>query len=341
MKVADILMEIEVVTIANGDSVELKERLVMALKEAQHESLVLLIRKMWPGFMKHHEYTLWRAQTHEVVKSNGELQKQLAVLVEQSYKSTPESQMQAIVASGKLSMNKVFTSGSWLASFIGTMQYLPVSLTLSSAKREEHGFPLIHVNRCFELETGYTQEEVMGRNCRFLQSHHQNSFSVKNATMTTAASEVPPASESGIGTGTPETEMETNRCIASSSAAISTALQAGRPVQVFIPNFRKDGTMFLNLVSLKPVFEAKTREYLYVIGLQFDASNVESRSYLQDLAKGLMSLLPDTVESGGDDVSAIGSDCLNATSAAGGKGCIEHDVAFGVGVDVTMLKYRC
>src|SRR3954462_15239709 len=40
-------------------------------------------------------------------------------------------------------------------------------ITISDPKQPDN--PLIYVNRSFELMTGYSSEEILGRNCRFLQ----------------------------------------------------------------------------------------------------------------------------------------------------------------------------
>ncbi len=75
--------------------------------------------------------------------------------------------------------------------------------------------PLVYCNRAFLDMTGYTANEVMGRNCRFLQG--------------------------------PDTDPAT-------IAEIRAALVEVRPTTVEILNRRKDGTPFWNALSLRPIY---------------------------------------------------------------------------------------
>lgn len=44
----------------------------------------------------------------------------------------------------------------------------PCALSIVDARAEDQ--PMVYVNAVFELKTGYTFEEAVGRNCRFLQA---------------------------------------------------------------------------------------------------------------------------------------------------------------------------
>ena len=92
--------------------------------------------------------------------------------------------------------------------------------------------PLIYVNRSFELMTGYSSEEVLGRNCRFLQGTDRN--------------------QSGL-------------------LEIRAALREGRDCQVLLRNYRKDGTLFWNEVRLSPVHDERGRLVNFV-GVQNDVT---------------------------------------------------------------------
>ena len=78
-------------------------------------------------------------------------------------------------------------------------------ITISDSKLPDD--PLIYVNRSFELMTGYSSEEVLGRNCRFLQGNDRNQ---------------------------------------SALLEIRAALREGRDCEVLLRNYRKDGTLFWN-----------------------------------------------------------------------------------------------
>lgn len=101
-------------------------------------------------------------------------------------------------------------------------------ITLSDCRLPDH--PLVYVNAGFEALTGYTREEVVGRNCRFLQ---------------------------GEGTD-PET-----------LALLRAAIRAGRPCTVELLNQRKDGTPFWNRLALTPLHDGEGR-LTHFVGIQSD-----------------------------------------------------------------------
>jgi PAS domain S-box-containing protein len=90
--------------------------------------------------------------------------------------------------------------------------------------------PVIYASAGFERMTGYRAEEVLGRNCRFLQ-----------------------------GEGT---DAETAR-------TLGAAIRAGRGCTVEILNYRKDGTPFWNALSVNPVHDERG-ELLHFVGVQQD-----------------------------------------------------------------------
>lgn len=90
--------------------------------------------------------------------------------------------------------------------------------------------PLIYANEGFERLTGYSIEEVLGRNCRFLQGRDT----------------------------APETVAE-----------IRDAIRQDRPCTVQILNYRQDGTPFWNRLSITPVRDASGK-VTHHIGVQSD-----------------------------------------------------------------------
>jgi PAS domain S-box-containing protein len=76
--------------------------------------------------------------------------------------------------------------------------------------------PMIAINQAFTDLSGYRPEEALGRNCRFLQG-------------------------AGTDAGTPP--------------RIRTCLEQQRGCVEWIVNYRKDGSMFWNLLFLSPVFD--------------------------------------------------------------------------------------
>ncbi|NAZ85277.1 SpoIIE family protein phosphatase [Kineococcus indalonis] len=105
-----------------------------------------------------------------------------------------------------------------------------MSFTVADASAED--LPLVWVNPAFTATTGYALEEVVGRNCRFLQ---------------------------GAGTD-PE-----------AVAAMRRALSAGQEVSTTLLNHRKDGTAFWNQLLLSPV-HGPDGELTHYVGIQTDVT---------------------------------------------------------------------
>ncbi len=92
--------------------------------------------------------------------------------------------------------------------------------------------PIIYANPAFYRITGYSDEEVIGRNCRFLQGPGTNPRHIK---------------------------------------AIREAIETGKAIDVEIVNHRKDGSRFVNELHLSPVF-GEDGEVRYILGIQHDVS---------------------------------------------------------------------
>ncbi|KAG6876443.1 hypothetical protein C0992_012943 [Termitomyces sp. T32_za158] len=128
----------------------------------------------------------------------------------------------------------------------------PVDMTCSfvivDVRRHDH--PIVYCSPTFCRLTGYSEHEVLGRNCRFLQA--------------------PPSSG-------PVRPGESRRF--TSQASVDTmrkALVAHKEVQTSIVNFRKDGSAFINLVSVIPVLGGERgaphelNDVVYHVGFQVD-----------------------------------------------------------------------
>ncbi|WP_280553120.1 EAL domain-containing protein [Halomonas sp. 25-S5] len=96
----------------------------------------------------------------------------------------------------------------------------------------EPDLPIIYANDTFQRMTGYTREEIIGRNCRFLQGA--------------------------------ETDMAVVQ-------QIRQQLSRKREVHVTLRNYRKDGTPFWNDLYIAPVRDEQGRVTHYV-GIQHDIS---------------------------------------------------------------------
>src|SRR5919107_1418683 len=91
--------------------------------------------------------------------------------------------------------------------------------------------PLVYVNPAFESTTGYASEEVLGRNCRFLQGEDRD--------------------QPALG-------------------KLRTAVHEGLQCTVVLRNYRKDGTLFWNELSVYPVHDEERRRVTNFVGVQND-----------------------------------------------------------------------
>jgi PAS domain S-box-containing protein len=108
-----------------------------------------------------------------------------------------------------------------------------VNVTISDPRLPDA--PLVFVNTAFCRTTGYARDEVLGRNCRFLQG---------------------PETE-------PEVLDELRRC-----------LRDGRAFQGTLTNYRRDGTRFLNRLHIAPVRDV-AGEVIAHVGVQHDVTREE------------------------------------------------------------------
>lgn len=102
---------------------------------------------------------------------------------------------------------------------------------------------LIYVNKGFERLTGYSADEILYQDCRFLQNDDRD--------------------QEGLDT-------------------LRKALAVGRPCRTVLRNYRKDGTLFWNELSITPVHDDDDN-LTYYIGVQKDVTErVEAQ---QELAR--------------------------------------------------------
>jgi len=100
------------------------------------------------------------------------------------------------------------------------------------AEREGEDNILIYANPAFERLTGYRAEDVLYQDCRFLQGDDREQPALR---------------------------------------AIRAALQANRPCREIVRNYRKDGSLFWNELSITPV-RNEADQLTYLIGIQKDVT---------------------------------------------------------------------
>ena len=122
---------------------------------------------------------------------------------------------------------------SWngdLAALQAVFGGVRMPVILADAQQDDH--PIVFANQAFLDLTGYSREEVLGRNCRFLQGEEAD----------------------------PET-----------LARIRAALAQGQPISIDVVNYRADGVRFWNALFIGPVFD-DAGELRYYLGNQLDVT---------------------------------------------------------------------
>lgn len=123
------------------------------------------------------------------------------------------------------------------------LQSVRLALCVTDPKQPDN--PIIYVNRAFLELTGYEEEEVLGRNCRFLQGPNT----------------------------TQESVIAVRRMVAGKSMST-----------VDIVNYRKNGTEFVNSLQIGPVID-QDGETVLMFGSQIDVTSQRAEeSEIQRLA---------------------------------------------------------
>ena len=103
-------------------------------------------------------------------------------------------------------------------------------ITLSDPDQDDN--PIVYANKAFELISGYSNEETVGRNCRFLQGQEKDQEELQQ---------------------------------------IRDAIKNAKPVEVTLKNFRKNGELFYNRLSITPLFDSEGH-LIYFLGVQYDVT---------------------------------------------------------------------
>ena len=104
--------------------------------------------------------------------------------------------------------------------------------------------PIVYANKAFEKLTGFSQEDTIGFNCRFLQAEDRNQ---------------------------------------QASQQISAAIKKQESIEVMLRNYKKDGSLFYNRLKITPLLDKKNR-IIYYLGVQQDVTEqVEADNQIREL----------------------------------------------------------
>jgi len=100
------------------------------------------------------------------------------------------------------------------------------------AEQEGEDNILIYVNKAFEALTGYSSDDILYQDCRFLQAGDRDQIGLQ---------------------------------------LVREAIASGQPTRQVLRNYRKDGSHFWNELSITPVFN-ENDQLTYFIGVQKDVT---------------------------------------------------------------------
>ena len=119
---------------------------------------------------------------------------------------------------------------------------------ITLADPDQPDMPIVYANKSFELMTGYSQDEIIGHNCRFLQGVERNQ---------------------------------------EARAQLRTAIDNCQPIEVTIKNYRKNGEPFFNHLALTPLFDSDGK-LMYYLGVQYDVTaQVTAEEEIKRLSENL------------------------------------------------------
>lgn len=107
-------------------------------------------------------------------------------------------------------------------------------ISLSDPNQDDN--PVIYVNHAFANAFGYTPEEVIGRNYRFLQGDDRDQSALEE---------------------------------------IRHAIKEQKDVTVTLRNYHKLGQLIYNEVTISPIFDKKTHKLKYFLGIQKDVTSLQ------------------------------------------------------------------
>ncbi len=108
--------------------------------------------------------------------------------------------------------------------------------------------PIVYANKAFEDIYGYPRDEVIGKNCRFLQGEDRDQ---------------------------------------EARVKLREAIKECQPIEVTLRNYRKNGELFYNHLALTPLFDREGK-LIYYLGVQYDVTRqIQAEEEIQRLSQAL------------------------------------------------------
>lgn len=119
-------------------------------------------------------------------------------------------------------------------------------VTLADPDQED--MPIVYANKAFENMTGYSQQEIIGQNCRFLQGEDRDQ---------------------------------------KARYKIAEAIKNNNEIVVTLRNYKKNGELFYNRLKITPLFDRQGK-VIYFLGVQYDVTEqVKAEQEITDLNRRL------------------------------------------------------
>ncbi|KGP71833.1 PAS domain-containing protein [Pontibacillus yanchengensis] len=122
-----------------------------------------------------------------------------------------------------------------------------IGVTITDPNQPDN--PIIYANEGFTSISGYDEEEIIGRNCRFLQGKETDPKAVNQ---------------------------------------LRSAIKNHQSITIEILNYKKDGSTFWNELHIDPIYIEEEEQY-YFVGIQKDVSSLKSAeenltSYMKEIS---------------------------------------------------------
>ncbi len=142
---------------------------------------------------------------------------------------------------------------------------------------KQHDQPITYANEAFYEMTGYSSQETIGKNCRFLQNDDRDQQAIR------------PMSE---------------------------AIRKGEACQVTLRNYKKDGTLFWNQLTITPVHN-NLGELTHFIGVQNDVTDRKKEEIFKDHIRKILEMIAQH-----KPLKTIGKEILNTSDSSIGSGIL-------------------